>query len=123
MIGAVAKACGSDVEPFFREMYQPLMKYANSERPPSDRAMVVGTLAEIAEEIGESITNYLESCLSFVVSCLADEDEYVRRNGAYCTGVLCKASPQAMLPLYQNLIAAISPLFTYKVFFSLSLKN
>lgn len=87
LLPAFAKSMGSQFEPIFVNLFEPLMKFAvctsvivsisiflpsiynnifvylemqKASRPPQDRTMVVACLAEVAQEMGSPIASYID---------------------------------------------------------------
>ncbi|CAI0431290.1 unnamed protein product [Linum tenue] len=60
LLPAFAKAMGPHFAPIFAKLFEPLMKFAKSSRPPQDRTMVVASLAEVAQNMGAPIGGYVD---------------------------------------------------------------
>ena len=91
----------------------PVCNFAKSSRPPSDRAMAIGCLGEIAQEMGPSIADFWPNVfLAAVLAGLADEDDNVKRNAAFCGGVCAEGLKESIsAQYYPQLLQALSPLF------------
>ncbi|CAI0431287.1 unnamed protein product [Linum tenue] len=90
LLPAFAKAMGPHFAPIFAKLFEPLMKFAKSSRPPQDRTMVVASLAEVAQNMGAPIGGYVDRLMHLVLKELASSDATNRRNAAFCVGELCK---------------------------------
>eukprot|EP01018_Ginkgo_biloba_P037641 Gb_34116 [translate_table: standard] len=111
LLPALAKCMGSQFLPIFSRLFEPLMKFAKASRPPEDRTMVVACLAEVAQEMGSPITQYIDNVMPLVLKELASSEAANRRNAAFCVGELCKNGGEATLKYYNNILCALYPLF------------
>jgi hypothetical protein len=111
LITGMAKAMGADFVHYFDQFTVPLLKYTKPSRSYSDRAMVIGCFAEVMKEIGPDAAQYAESILPIVQVGLTDTMEAVRRNSAYCVGVIAEVVPPEMLePHIPQLLQWLHPL-------------
>ncbi|KAG5000612.1 hypothetical protein JHK87_021684 [Glycine soja] len=90
LLPAFAKSIGAQFAPIFAQLFEPLMKFAKSSRPPQDRTMVVACLAEVAQNMGFPIASYVDRVMPLVLKELASSEATNRRNAAFCVGELCK---------------------------------
>eukprot|EP01039_Chlorochromonas_danica_P008516 gene8516-9389_t len=74
--------------PIFQEYYNYILPFAKENRPPSDRSMAIGCLAEVFRELGDNTLQYLSTALPIIQANLADPLESVRRNTAFCLHVV-----------------------------------
>jgi glycine/D-amino acid oxidase-like deaminating enzyme len=73
----------------------------------------MGCLSEIAQEMDGAISEYWESVFyPAVLAGLADPDDNVKRNAAFCGGVCCESLGAAVTSEYPAILQAISPLFS-----------
>lgn len=116
LVGMFAQMTGPSFEPCFRQMFPSILKFLQDHRAPSDRSMAIGCIAEVADEIGQAFAPYLKTVWPLVIKGLGDKDVAIRRNSAFCAGVMFDAVPsapelQALLPPILN---ALRPLFVVK---------
>eukprot|EP00268_Persea_americana_P041727 TRINITY_DN4168_c0_g1_i3.p1 TRINITY_DN4168_c0_g1~~TRINITY_DN4168_c0_g1_i3.p1 ORF type:complete len:1049 (+),score=249.49 TRINITY_DN4168_c0_g1_i3:96-3242(+) len=111
LLPAFAKSMGSQFEPIFGKLFEPLMKFAKASRPPQDRTMVVACLAEVAQEMGSPIASYIDNVMPLVLKELASSDATNRRNAAFCVGELCKNGGAIALKYYNDILRGLYPLF------------
>ncbi|ONK65428.1 uncharacterized protein A4U43_C07F37020 [Asparagus officinalis] len=111
ILPAFAKAMGSDFEPIFASLFDPLMRFARVPRPPQDRTMVVACLAEVAQGMGAPISGYVNKVMPLVLKELASSEATNRRNAAFCAGEICKNGGTATLKYYGDILRALYPLF------------
>ncbi len=89
LVAAFGRVMGSHFCQYLPQFLPAICDYAKSSRPPSDRAMAIGCLGELAQELGDGISEYWKQVfLPAVLAGLADEDDNVKRNAAFCGGVL-----------------------------------
>ena len=112
LIGTLAKTIGDQMIPFFDQLQKPLMRFMKPARPFSDRAMAVGCYAEVLLEFGPSALKYVDTLMPLIKIGLADQMESVRRNSAYCVGVLVQATGLALAPHFMSILQALYPLCT-----------
>ncbi|XP_078444426.1 ARM repeat superfamily protein [Wolffia australiana] len=111
ILPAFARAMRSNFEPIFANLFEPLMKFTKPRRPPQDRTMVVACLAEIAQEMGPSISGYVDRGMPLVLKELSSSDPTNRRNAAFCAGEFCKNGGPPALKYYGEILRALYPLF------------
>lgn len=115
LIGTLAKTIGDQMIPFFDQLQKPLMRFMKPARPFSDRAMAIGCYAEVLLEFGPSALKYVDTLMPLIKIGLADQMESVRRNSAYCVGVLVQATGLALAPHFLSILQALYPLCTRSV--------
>lgn len=111
LIATLAKVIGESYMPFFAPMVKHLMKFTKKNRPHTDRAMAIGCFAEVINEVGQSaVDTYLDTILPVIKEGVADSMESVRRNSAYCFGMLCLRSPSKVNPICLQILQCLYPL-------------
>jgi hypothetical protein len=74
--------------------------------------MAMGCLGELSQELEKGIHDHWQSVfLPAVLAGLADPDDNVKRNAAFCAGVSCEGLGEAVAAQYPQLLQAISPIF------------
>ncbi|KAB1207042.1 putative importin subunit beta-4 [Morella rubra] len=111
LLPAFAKSMGSHFAPIFAKLYDPLMKFARASRPPQDRTMVVACLAEVAQNMGPPIVDYIDRVMPMVLKELASSEATNRRNAAFCVGELCKNGGESTLKYFGDILRGLFPLF------------
>ncbi|CAI8591539.1 unnamed protein product [Vicia faba] len=111
LLPAFAKAMGAQFAPIFVNLFDHLMKFAKAFRPPQDRTMVVACLAEVAQNMGFPIADYVDRVMPTVLKELASSDATNRRNAAFCVGELCKNGGDSALKYFDNILRGLHPLF------------
>lgn len=111
LLPAFAKSMGSHFAPIFSKLFEPLMRFTRSSRPPQDRTMVVACLAEVAMDMGSPIAGYIDTVIPLVLKELASSEATNRRNAAFCVGELCKNGGETALKYYGELLRGLYPLF------------
>ncbi|KAK6156979.1 hypothetical protein DH2020_011227 [Rehmannia glutinosa] len=115
LLPAFAKALGTQFAPIFSQLYEPLMKFAKQSRPPQDRTMVVATLAEVAQHMGEidvlETGTMFQAVMHLVLKELGSPEATNRRNAAFCAGELCKNGGNSVLKYYTDVLNRLYPLF------------
>ncbi|KAJ4710372.1 ARM repeat superfamily protein [Melia azedarach] len=111
LLPAFAKSMGSHFAPILAKLFDPLMKFAKSSRPPQDRTMVVACLAEVAQDMGAPIAGYVDRVMPLVLKELASSEATNRRNAAFCVGELCKNGAESALKYYGDILRGLYPLF------------
>ncbi|KAL1920186.1 uncharacterized protein VTP21DRAFT_1332 [Calcarisporiella thermophila] len=111
VIGALALALGPNFADYFKVFFPLIAKYYKKSKSPSDRSMSIGCLSECCAGLKTAITDFTEELLRLFQTALRDEEEEVRSNAAYGTGVLCLHSQVDLSPQYPALLHALHPLF------------
>jgi hypothetical protein len=110
-IGQMAKSAGPAFVPYYKQMHKLLLKFTKSSRAFTDRAMAIGCIAEVMNEIGgAAVSEYVGSVLPLIQSSLQDSMEAVRRNAAFCLGAICEAMGPALAPQFPMFLQLLRPL-------------
>ncbi|KAG6541698.1 hypothetical protein Mapa_016963 [Marchantia paleacea] len=112
LLPAMASCMGGGFEPIFRQLFEPLMKFATHSRPPNDRTMAVACVAEVAKEIRHEIVPYIDTVMPIALKELSSPEPTNRRNAAYCVGELCLHGGETAKLYYMSILTALHPLFT-----------
>ncbi|CAG8690182.1 1184_t:CDS:10, partial [Ambispora leptoticha] len=104
LVAAMALALGPDFVQYFKKRSKPV----------SDRSMAIGCLGECVLGLKSAVTEFTEQLLTLFMKALADEDDEVRSNAAYSIGLLCQHTTVNITPQYNNILAALHPLFVKK---------
>lgn len=113
LVGSFARVMGSHFIQYLPQFIPAICNYAKPSRPSSDRAMAIGCLGELAEEIGVGIADYWKSVyLPAILSGLADEDNNLKRNAAFCAGVSCEVIGAPITPDYTELLQTVGTVFS-----------
>ena len=110
LIGQIAKALGPGFVPYFDQFKGHLLKYTKKNRPYTDRAMAIGCFAEVMDEIDDKACAYVDTLIPILQTGLSDPMEAVRRNCAFCIGVLSQNAAKVMVPNYLQVLQWIYPL-------------
>lgn len=113
LVGAMCRVWGAHFKPYLPQFLSVILDYAKSSRPPSDRSMAVGCLSEIAQELEENIAeHWSNSFLPCLLASLADSDDNVKRNAAFCTGICAEHLRENIASDYPNLLTQLGPIFS-----------
>lgn len=113
LVGGLCRVMGVHFSQFFPQFLPAICNYAKSSRPVSDRAMAIGCLGEIAEELEVGIKDVWKNIfVPAIYAGLNDEDYSVRRNAAFCAGVCCAGLGEFAIPEYGQILQAVGNLFT-----------
>lgn len=117
LVGAFARVMGVQFVPYLTQFLPPICVYAKSSRPSSDRSMAMGCLGEIAQELEGGIAEHWSGVFfPAILAGLADGDDNVKRNAAFCAGVcaegLLGGNDEAAKSAYPQLLQGLSPLFS-----------
>lgn len=116
LIGSITRVMGTHFTAQLGTFLPPVCLFAKSSRPPSDRAMAIGCLGEIAQEMEVAIAEFWPTIfLPAVLAGLADADENVRRNAAFCAGVCAEGLREHATRNYPELMQGLSPLFSIDI--------
>jgi len=112
LVGSFGRVMGPHFVQYLPQFLPAVCYYLKSSRPPSDRSMAMGCLGEIAQELGTGIKDHWEPIFfPAIMAGLADSDDNVKRNAAFCTGVSCEGLGDLIVTVYPQILQAISPLF------------
>lgn len=110
LIAALARLLRADYVPCFDEFLKPLMKFTKPTRSSSDRAMAIGCFAEVVAELGPATLKYVDMIVPILKSQLNDGIESVRRNSAFCVGMLVKSTGNSLAPQFMAMLQMLQPL-------------
>lgn len=112
LMGAFARVMGPHFVQYLPEYLPPLLAFGKSSRPPSDRAMAIGCLGELAQELGDGIRDHWKSIfLPAILAGLGDEDQNVKRNAAFCAGVSCEGLGEFAATDFAQILQSVGQLF------------
>lgn len=112
LVGSFARVMGPHFKQYLKEFLPAICAYGKSSRPPSDRSMAMGCLSELAQELDGAISEYWQAVFyPAILAGLADPDDNVKRNAAFCAGVCCETLGDGITGEYTQILQAISPLF------------
>lgn len=112
LVGAFGRVLGGQFAPYLPQFLPPICEFAKTSRPASDRSMALGCLAELAEELEDSISSFWSPVfLPAVLAGLADEDDNVKRNAAFCTGMCCQHLKEIAGNDYASLLPVLGQVF------------
>ncbi|KAK9824669.1 hypothetical protein WJX72_012191 [[Myrmecia] bisecta] len=97
---------------FHKEHCEPLLARTKASQPDSVRAAAVGTLAEVAKEIGPAFAPVAERLVPILVRELRCDDSSNQRNAAFCVGMLFQHAAPTVAAHYPQLLQALHPLFS-----------
>jgi hypothetical protein len=110
LVASLASVLEADFVPYFDEFHKLLLKFTKPARSHSDRAMAIGCYGEVVKELGAASIKYAESLLPIIHAGLSDPMESVRRNSAFCIGVLIESTGAALAPHFLNILQWLHPL-------------
>lgn len=112
LVGSFCRVMGAQFVQYLQQFLPAVCNYAKSSRPPTDRSMAIGCLSEIAQELEGSILEHWQSVfLPAIMSGLADPEDNVKRNAAFCAGICCEHLKEGVVADYSQILQSISPLF------------
>ncbi|CAI5510371.1 unnamed protein product [Closterium sp. Naga37s-1] len=113
LLPAVARAVGAAAfAPVFHTLLPDILAFTKASRPPNDRSMAVGCIADVAGELGEAMAPYVDTLLPVLASELKGGDPPNRRNAAFAVGKLAEVSGAAMHRHYPDILLGLHPLFS-----------
>ncbi len=111
LVGSLAKVFGPSFSNYSQEFVHAMMKFAKANRPASDRAMAIGTFAEITEHMGAAAAPHIPDMLPVVKAGLSDAHPGLKRNSAFAAGMLALHNPTVVTPHFTEILGALAPLF------------
>ncbi len=105
-----ARVLGEHFIPDLDTLWPMLAKYTQG-HPPREKAMAMGTIAEIIEEIGPAAHRYFDRLVPMVKRCMSDEDARVRRNTAFCVGIMAETAGSAYRGHFPALLESLAATF------------
>ncbi len=113
LVGAFGRVMGVHFAQYLPQFLPPICSFAKSSRPTSDRAMAIGCLGELGQELGEGIKDHWKSVfLPGILAGLGDEDHNVKRNAAFCAGACCEGLGEVAVPDYNLILQSVGQLFS-----------
>jgi len=116
LVGSFGRVMGPHFVQYLPKFLPAVCAYAKSSRPPSDRSMAMGCLGELAQELGSGIAEHWNTFFyPAAIAGLADSDDSVKRNSAFCIGVSCEGLGETVTSQYAAMLQAMSPLFSLDI--------
>ena len=116
LIGSFGRVMGQHFVQYLPKFLPAICFYAKTSRPPSDRSMAIGCLGELSQELESGIAPHWQDVFyAASIAGLADSDNSVKRNAAFCIGVSCEGLGESITSQYETLLTALSPLFSVDV--------
>ena len=109
LVGEMSKVLGSNFVPYFDEFHKHLFKFTRSSRPHTDRSMAIGCYAEVFGEIGAESIKYADLLLPIIHKGLNDPMDGVRRNAAFCIGILVQSTGSALAQHFLHILQWLHP--------------
>lgn len=111
LLSHISQALPANVfQPFFNEFFPAIQNFLKPNRPPSDRAMAIGCLAEIFKDLETLTLAYLPATLPVLQANLADPLESVRRNSAFCMHVIIETCAMQLVDHHLTFLQWLAPL-------------
>lgn len=110
LIGILADLMGESFTQYYDEFHKHLLKFTKPARSHSDRTMAIGCFGEVFKALGGGCLKYTESILGVLQAGLNDSAESVRRNSAYCIGVIVEGTGNALNSQFLNFLQWLYPL-------------
>jgi hypothetical protein len=112
---SVGQCFGADFVDYLPHFLKALLAYTQPHRPELDRSMGIGACAEFLQNANTAtqspvILPLLPELATNLCSCLDDAHEPVRRNAAYCAGVLCLHAGAASDAFLPTILEKLAPL-------------
>lgn len=112
LVGSFGRVMGAHFVQYLPKFLPAICAYAKASRPPSDRSMAIGCLGELSQELGSGIADHWSSVFyPAAIAGLADSDDSVKRNAAFCIGVSCEGLGESVTAQFPAMLQALSPLF------------
>lgn len=116
LVGSFGRVMGQHFVQYLPKFLPVICGYAKSSRPPSDRSMAIGCLGELAQELESGIAEHWSTVFyPAAIAGLADSDDSVKRNSAFCIGVSCEGLGESVTSQYSAMLQALSPLFSVDI--------
>lgn len=87
---------------------QPSTQHLTSNLITQQRVISVSP-GEVLGEIGPAAINYAQKVIPVLTEGLADTTEAVRRNSAFCVGVLIESTGEALVPHFPSILEMLHP--------------
>ncbi|KAK9828387.1 hypothetical protein WJX81_002836 [Elliptochloris bilobata] len=109
----LAQAMGAEAyAPVFAAQHaEPLLRFLRASQPTDVRSSAVGTLADLAREMGPAVAALAPRIAPVLLRELRAEDPVNRRNAAFAAGVWAQAAPGAFAAQLPAMLQALHPLF------------
>ncbi|KXS17792.1 ARM repeat-containing protein [Gonapodya prolifera JEL478] len=111
MLGAMARATGPAFGQAMPTILPQIAKYYKPTRSSSDRSMAVGCMGEITDGLKNGVTPYAVAMLDLLVKALEDEEEDVRSNAIWATGLVLYNAESDLTQLYPLVLQKMQKLF------------
>ncbi|KAJ3343389.1 hypothetical protein HDU93_008754 [Gonapodya sp. JEL0774] len=111
MLGSIARATGPSFAAALPSILPHVAKYYKATRSSSDRSMAVGCLGEITDGLKGGVTQFAPAILELLVKAIEDEEEDVRSNAIWATGLVLYNTEGDLTQLYALILQKMQRLF------------
>jgi len=114
LVGAYGRVLGPQAFAQYLPQFLPLIvDFSKSSRPANDRSMAVGCLSEIAQEMEGATWDHWQNVFRpCILAGLADEDDNVKRNAAFCSGICAEHLRDRIAADFPAMLQQIGPIFS-----------
>lgn len=112
LVATFGRVMGKHFCQYLEQFLPAICEYAKTSRPASDRAMAIGCLGELAQELDDGIKDYWKTIfLPAIIVGLSDDDHNVNRNAAFCAGTCCEGLGALAVSDYLQILQLLGKLF------------
>jgi len=113
LVGTFAQVMGSHFVQYLPQFLPAVCLYAKSSRPVTDRSMSLGCLGELAQALQGGLKDHWQTIyLPVILAGIADPDDNVKHNAAFCAGICCEGLGNLIVADYAQILQAIGTLFS-----------
>ena len=112
LLPALATVAGAAFAPAFQPHFAALMRRTAANRPEGQRSVAYATLVEVVRAVGPAAAPVVPVALPGCIRELAAESPGLRRNCAYCAGVMVEVGGASAAPFHGALAQGLARLLS-----------
>ena len=112
LLPALAAVGGAEFAPHFQPHFAALMKRTHTNRPEGQRSVSYATIVEVIRAIGPAASAVIPLALPGCCAEFTAESAGLRRNAAYCAGVMVEVGGSIVSGARRDVAAALLPLLS-----------
>jgi len=111
LIQDIAKMCGNEVTPHYKQILDALVLYTKAPHPENDWVVAIGAFTELLRALPVLSQNYCEYFMRLSLKLCESGKNDLTRNAAYCLGIIVEHGAGFAEPYVMEILSALKSAF------------